>query len=235
MPIGLGTLAALAAAGAVGQGILGYAGQRTANRTNIELARRGEKHEINMWNMANEYNTPHAQMLRMREAGLNPNLMYGQGNTGNAPGHPSPQVPTVQNEMGNLKLPDILGIMNQLAVNKKTMAEADLARYSADWQKLKMPYAKSWIDTDWQKNITEASRAVIGQNRDLLELGIRNDSYKEIMRALKGDADYKQAQGQVAQTMATFNLSVNDGIYAKLLTLLAKIIGFDPQDLIGKF
>lgn len=37
------------------------------------------------WNKQNEYNHPSAQMERLREAGLNPNLVYGSGNaTGNA-------------------------------------------------------------------------------------------------------------------------------------------------------
>lgn len=30
------------------------------------------------WNMQNEYNSPSAQMARFKEAGLNPNLIYGQ-------------------------------------------------------------------------------------------------------------------------------------------------------------
>lgn len=34
--------------------------------------------------MQNEYNSPAAQMQRWQEAGLNPNLIYGQGNSGNA-------------------------------------------------------------------------------------------------------------------------------------------------------
>lgn len=32
---------------------------------------------INFWNMQNEYNHPSAQMARLRESGLNPNLIYG--------------------------------------------------------------------------------------------------------------------------------------------------------------
>lgn len=31
------------------------------------------------WNMQNEYNSPHAQMARLKAAGLNPNLVYGHG------------------------------------------------------------------------------------------------------------------------------------------------------------
>lgn len=44
------------------------------------------------WNMQNEYNTPAAQMSRMKEAGLNPALMYGQATTGNAAVINSPSV-----------------------------------------------------------------------------------------------------------------------------------------------
>lgn len=36
------------------------------------------------WNIQNEYNSPKAQMARFKAAGLNPHLIYGQGNEGNA-------------------------------------------------------------------------------------------------------------------------------------------------------
>lgn len=37
-------------------------------------------HALQDWNMQNAYNTPAAQMGRYRDAGLNPNLIYGQSN-----------------------------------------------------------------------------------------------------------------------------------------------------------
>lgn len=40
--------------------------------------------QIRFWNMQNEYNKPVNQMKRFEEAGLNPNLIYTQGNAGNA-------------------------------------------------------------------------------------------------------------------------------------------------------
>lgn len=44
------------------------------------------------WHMQNEYNSPQARMQRLREAGLNPNLVYGKGNVGDtATGAPSGQ------------------------------------------------------------------------------------------------------------------------------------------------
>jgi len=37
---------------------------------------------IALWNLQNEYNLPAAQMQRFKDAGLNPNLIYGQTNEG---------------------------------------------------------------------------------------------------------------------------------------------------------
>lgn len=38
---------------------------------------------VDMWNKQNEYNSPSSQMSRLKEAGLNPNLVYGDGAVGN--------------------------------------------------------------------------------------------------------------------------------------------------------
>lgn len=48
--------------------------------------------QVKFWNLQNEYNTPANQMKRFNDAGLNPNLIYGQGNPGNASGAPNFQV-----------------------------------------------------------------------------------------------------------------------------------------------
>lgn len=49
------------------------------------------EYNLRMWNMQNEYNTPANQMKRYREAGLNPNLIYGSGqaSAGNASSAPT--------------------------------------------------------------------------------------------------------------------------------------------------
>lgn len=51
-------------------------GENAANAQNAQ--------QLAFWNMQNAYNTPKAQMQRFAEAGLNPNLIYSQGNNGNA-------------------------------------------------------------------------------------------------------------------------------------------------------
>ena len=48
-----------------------------------EMAAYSYQKDLDMWKLSNEYNSPAAQMQRFKSAGLNPNLMYGQGNAGN--------------------------------------------------------------------------------------------------------------------------------------------------------
>lgn len=59
------------------------------NRLNREENERNYERNVEFWQMQNDYNHPAAQMERLREAGLNPNLVYGTpdiaGNNANAP------------------------------------------------------------------------------------------------------------------------------------------------------
>lgn len=59
--------------------------QQQANEQNIAFQRETNLQNIDeqwkMWEATNAYNHPAAQMSRYREAGLNPNLIYGQSNT----------------------------------------------------------------------------------------------------------------------------------------------------------
>jgi len=81
----------------------GYKGQKEANKTNIQLAEQARQHDISMWNAQNAYNTPAMQMQRLKEAGLNPNLVYGSG-AGQTTASPPPKapVPKVDNELASL-------------------------------------------------------------------------------------------------------------------------------------
>lgn len=92
--IGAGIIAGVGSL--LGSGINAIA-QNRANRQNLKLAQyqnawqslendKAFKNNVLMWNMQNAYNSPTAQMSRLRQAGLNPNLVYGSGVTGNNAG-----------------------------------------------------------------------------------------------------------------------------------------------------
>lgn len=83
--------------------------QGSANKANLKLAEYQYSKELEMWNKQNAYNTPLAQMERYQAAGLNPNLVVGQGNSGNATQMPQYNAPTMQPKFNPLSLPALLG------------------------------------------------------------------------------------------------------------------------------
>lgn len=78
----------IAAGAALGGQLIGGLFDKRAdekyNQQQIDLAKLTNAQNIEFWKMQNAYNTPAAQMSRYKEAGLNPNLIYGQGTPGNA-------------------------------------------------------------------------------------------------------------------------------------------------------
>lgn len=66
--------AGLGAVGNVASNLIGNSGSRRSQK-------RANRYNIEFWNMQNQYNHPAAQMQRLQEAGLNPNLIYGTSPT----------------------------------------------------------------------------------------------------------------------------------------------------------
>lgn len=95
------TNAALISGGAnLAGGALNAAAQANLNRQNRQFSRETyeqQKQDTYVhWNMQNEYNSPKNQMARFQAAGLNPHLIYGQGNSGPAAPISTPDVQTPQ-------------------------------------------------------------------------------------------------------------------------------------------
>jgi hypothetical protein len=92
--------AAIAAGAQVAGGGLNAVSTAFTNRKqrkwSEQMYNRQRDDNIAFWNMHNEYNSPAMQMKRLREAGLNPNLVYG-GSSGGTAGTASPiKTPDVQ-------------------------------------------------------------------------------------------------------------------------------------------
>lgn len=84
------------------------------------------------WRIQNAYNAPSQQMQRFREAGLNPNLIYGKGTPGNATELPKYQAPR-PNYRYNLG-PMMQGVLANYNSTLKNNAEVDLLRKNRDLQ-----------------------------------------------------------------------------------------------------
>lgn len=104
----------------------GQVAKRNVDKTiqaNKEQAAYAYSKELEMWNLMNQYNSPEAQMARYKAAGLNPNMIYGQGTPGNAQTLPRYNAPTLQyNYKPAVDLPRVLGLyqdfqMRQAQIN----------------------------------------------------------------------------------------------------------------------
>lgn len=108
--IGKGVLSALGPVGSIAGsllgGLFGSKSQSSANKANIQMQRETNElqyrmfNEANawnekMWNMQNEYNTPAAQASRLKEAGINPAFVFGNGSVSEAGGVSSASPPSL--------------------------------------------------------------------------------------------------------------------------------------------
>lgn len=115
---------------------------------NLNLAKQQNQWNIEQWNRENEYNTPFAQMARMKAAGLNPDLAYGQQNlsaaspemTAGEPGSPMDYSPVANSRT-------IGDTVNQAANTRLTNAQAQLAESQAN--KVDAETTGQTINNEW--------------------------------------------------------------------------------------
>lgn len=104
-----------------------------ANISGKKAAQRANEAALQAWNMQNEYNTPANQIQRLRDAGLNPNLFYNMGDTGNAS-----SAPDTTHSYDKMKFLDLamsaVQLKNMLAQGKNLAATAEATRTSTAYR-----------------------------------------------------------------------------------------------------
>ena len=70
---------AVSAVGNIGSSLISAGSANKTNDANMKLAQYQYEQNLAQWNRENEYNSPKEQMARLAAAGLNPNLVYGNG------------------------------------------------------------------------------------------------------------------------------------------------------------
>lgn len=199
-------------------------------------------HNVDMWNKQNEYNSPSAQMSRLKAAGLNPNLMYGQGSTGNASSAPRYEAPSVTPNVQPFQLPQITLIetIQKLMQNAESIRNA---RKSGDL--LSARTTNTEVDSSLKSYNSIAS--FIKSKNLLFDLGVKSElrktqvdlvkeSLRKIrlqaegqerlnkMRKLQYDiADYEQKQYE--QTGATRSTDVFSRLFLRMLQSMGLNLG----------
>lgn len=135
------------------------------NQSNRELAEYAYSKDLEMWNKTNEYNLPSSQMARLKEAGLNPNLIYGSGGaTTQAAQMPKYNAPTMNYNYKPAVDPlQALGAFQNIALQNAQLdnmkaqrdnVEADTAIKLSEGL-YKDVWAKAWTKNRWTDSLQQ--------------------------------------------------------------------------------
>lgn len=195
------------------------------------------------WNMQNQYNSPVAQMTRFKEAGLNPNLIYGQMSqspvvrTSSVEGY-NPKAPQV--DLGNAAAMGLQGLstyqdtrfkdaQTDLVKEQIKNASTDNLLKQLDWaeKNIKLPYAK-----DMAVQSLQALELTNSQRLQDLEFGAEINPVK-IQQA---NADLANTREQLNSIIANKNFTIQQKANAITEGLLksweysARLRGINPND-----
>lgn len=167
-----------------------------------EMYQRQYNDNLNLWKLQNEYNSPQAQMKRFQQAGLNPHLIYGQGNSGNAGNIPTPDVQSPQ-----FRSPDIGGSIAGAGLNfinsiydldikaaqadnlrsQNTVIQQDALLRAAQIKQVSGQAARAAFDLDFETELrstsADARREAVRQMRTGTDIALRQDVRNAISSA----------------------------------------------------
>lgn len=189
-----------------GMNVLGnLAGAGMQGRINRRLAgyQHGQNMELLKYQL--DYNSPANQMQRFQDAGLNKNLVYGQGSPGNmesAPRYPDIKPPDVQMATS--------GIATQVQQARLLSAQADLTEQKVD---------ESGIKQNLMKAQTDLTNANPNLNKAYVNAMVMN--LESIARLKKQESDFMTSnsvstgattQGQAKMMLEINNLAQRNGL-----------------------
>ena len=141
---GSSLLGALPVVGGVANAVSSFFTNQAQIKANKEAYERQRADSLADWNMQNKYNSPSQQMQRFKEAGLNPNLVYGQMSNSpvvrstdyKAPNYVAPQI-----EPSSL---DVLSRSNNYQLQAKNIQQADATRALTEANTIKANSETNW-------------------------------------------------------------------------------------------
>ena len=157
------------------------------NRGNMELAKYQNDRNMELWNMQNSYNAPSAQMARYKEAGLNPNLIYGSGSSaGVAPPPPKTEAPQLQaysrNDFGLAQASET-ALSSMLSVQQLENLKAQNAAVKASANKTNL----------------EAAGLVISNSRNDILRRIAEETQESVIEGIITDTRTKNLRNDIGQ------------------------------------
>lgn len=152
---------------------------------------------INNRDYMNQYNSPEQQMQRLKNAGLNPNLMYGQGNTGNQQQAPDYNPTQMRSTPKNVQLDPLTSVQI-----KKELANINYIDEQTQKQRLSNKLFEETSDLKWESEV-----------RNLDKLRYLNNKHKQEGDLMRLVLQYQRNQIKLQDFeigLNRFNLTKSD-------------------------
>lgn len=243
--------AAIAGLAAIASSIIASSSsKKQTNKTaaaNMQLAEyQAEKNEA-LIDKQNAYNAPKAQMGRFSEAGLNPNLIYSQGNPGNQASPARYDAPTVDYHFTPFQIPEVLGMYQDFEmkqaqieninastdnVNERTINESlrhelmSLAgkkgALDLETKSILAPYQRAIGKIQYQKaglDVQKLMNSFQQQNLNIKQTELRNEN-------LRMQNTFQRYEEQFRK----MGITSSDHILVRVLTRMLNKAGIDVMD-----
>lgn len=148
--------AAAAITGATGVAVSNNRNTKRANQANLDLAKQQNEWNVQQTDKANAYNSPNAQLQRIKDAGLNPNIFYDNGSNA-VSSSIAPQSADMARQLSpRIDNPDMSAVTDvaQKIVDKKKLQieskKADIQQQSVDNEIVKTNANLNFLDAQIQ-------------------------------------------------------------------------------------
>lgn len=167
-------------------GFLGFKDNEKARKEQSKQNALDRQFQLDMWNRTNAFNHPMQQMLRLKAAGLNPNLVYGNGADVTASNQQMPQSRPLPHPNAGQMIGSTLETMVDIGMKEmqKDLMAIEIANKTQNIAESQIRGAKmSGVDTNkviadtyaTYQNISKSKAEMVGmgitQERDMFELG----------------------------------------------------------------
>jgi hypothetical protein len=171
--------------------------QREWNEKQYQLQR---SHALQDWQMQQEYNSPTAQMKRLQDAGLNPNLIYGSGTSTLAQPVRGTETKSWTPQAPRLEAPNILGMYQDMRTRdvQRDLMKEDIQNRRQQRALLAAQVANTMASTDtknfdldlkrkFAEGMAEQATVIQTLNRQILEQDLQQGTIKTNTMQLQYD------------------------------------------------
>ena len=172
-------------------GLFSIGARKKAFKRSKELMNKQFNMDKQMWDYQNAYNTPVRQMQRLKDAGLNPALMYGQGTTGNA------------NNMVQSKFTELSPYTSATDIAQSTAAGVQMSMMNAQKKLAESQAYKNTIDGLYRTKDYELAKTM--NEQQVASLSASEDETRQRIENLKAEKGLTDAKVTSEKTINDLN------------------------------